>query len=293
MRKDNSESLVMEPMLLPFATQLTAAQDEYKHAHKFFEFFYITAGKITHKCNGITEELSEGDAALICPDAYHSFIRKGTCIHRDLLFSTELMKAACNYIDDKIYDELTLKGFVRFRMREDEVLAYEKQIATFLSYYDVRLRHIQEKLLAASILGHLLFSENDKETPSNDFRTKCITVVNTHFSHANAMQLITDDLCLNQSYLCKRFKSVFNMTLTEYINDLRIKHASYLLQATDYTQQKICESIGIESVSYFNKIFKAKYGVSPGQFRRQSSNNQDGLPFSSKAETASDSVKST
>ena len=263
----------MEPMLLPFATQLTASQDEYKHAHKFFEFFYITAGKITHKCNGITEELSEGDAALICPGSYHSFSRKGTCIHRDLLFSVELMKSACAYIDDKIYNEITLKGFVKFRMQEDDVLAYEKQIATFLSYYDVRLRHIQEKLLATSILGHLLFSENDKETPSNDFRTKCITVINAHFSHANAMKLITDDLCLNQSYLFKRFKSVFNMTLTEYVNDLRIKHASYLLLTTDYTQQKICESVGIESVSYFNKVFKAKYGVSPGQYRRRAYEN--------------------
>ena len=56
----------MQPLTLPFATQLTASQDEYKHAHKFFEFFYITAGKITHKCNGVTDSLSEGDAVLIC-----------------------------------------------------------------------------------------------------------------------------------------------------------------------------------------------------------------------------------
>ena len=282
MSKVNSESIIMAPMELPFATQLTASQDEYRHAHRFFEVFYITAGKITHKCNGITEELSEGDACLICPGSYHSFSRKGTCIHRDLLFSSQLIKETCAFIDAKLYDELVLKGFVRFHMQEEEVLAYEKQIATFLSYYDVRLRHIQEKLLAASILGHLLFAENDKEKPFNDFRAKCITVVNIYFSNANAMKLITNDLCLNQSYLCKRFKSVFNMTLTDYINELRMKHAGYLLQTTDYTQQQICESIGIESVSYFNKLFKSKYGVSPGQFRRQT--NKNGLsPLSGKS----------
>lgn len=282
MRKEVTEPLVMQPLTLPFATQLTASQDEYKHAHKFFEFFYITAGKITHKCNGVTDSLSEGDAVLICPGSYHSFTRKGTCIHRDLLFSVPLMKETCEFIDDKLYDELMIKGFVRFRMHEDDVLAYEKQIATFLSYYDVRLRHIQEKLLAASILGHLLFAENDKEKPSNDFRAKCITVVNTNFANVNAMKMITDEMCLNRSYLCKRFKSVFNMTLTEYINELRMKHAGYLLQATDYTQQQICESIGIESVSYFNKLFKSKYGVSPGRFRRQT--NKNGLsPLSGKS----------
>ena len=61
-----------------------------------------------------------------------------------------------------------------------------------------------------------------------------------------------------------------------------MKHAGYLLQTTDYTQQQICESIGIESVSYFNKLFKSKYGVSPGQFRRQT--NKKGLsPLSGKS----------
>ena len=137
-------------------------------------------------------------------------------------------------------------------------------------------------MLAASILGHLLFAKNDKEKPSNDFRAKCITVVNTNFANVDAMKMIIDEMCLNRSYLCKRFKSVFNMTLTEYINELRMKHAGYLLQATDYTQQQICESIGIESVSYFNKLFKSKYGVSPGQFRRQT--NKNGLsPLSGKS----------
>ena len=60
------------------------------------------------------------------------------------------------------------------------------------------------------------------------------------------------------------------MTLFIDINDLRIKHAAYLLQTTDYTQQKICESIGFESVSYFNKLFKRKYGITPATFKRQS-----------------------
>ncbi len=181
------------------------------------------------------------------------------------------MKSVCVFLEEHLYTDILKKNFIRFKLQPSEILSYEKQIVKFLSYYDVNLRHIHEKLLTASVLNQLLFGEKDEELPSNDFKSRCIFVINTSFALPDAMQKITNELSFNQSYLCKRFKSVFNVTLTDYINDLRIKHAAYLLQTTDYTQQKICESIGFESVSYFNKLFKRKYGVTPARFKRQSS----------------------
>lgn len=206
--------------------------------------------------------MTEGDAGIICPGIYHRFKRDKSCIHRDLLISNELMKKYA-LLDANLYSDITKKKFIRFKLQPSEILSYEKQIATFLSYYDVKLRHIHEKLLAASVLNQLLFGEKDEELPSNDFKSRCVFVINTSFARPTPTQKITNELSFNQAYLCKKFKNVFNVTLTDYINDLRIKHAAYLLQTTDYTQQKICESIGFESVSYFNKLFKRKYGITP------------------------------
>ena len=49
----------------------------------------------------------------------------------------------------------------------------------------------------------------------------------------------------------------------EKINELKINYSAYLLWATDYTIPEICEKIGIESVSYFHKLFKKRYGTTP------------------------------
>lgn len=270
MDNENKVEELLKPLPIPFTTQLTESNDEFRHSHGFFECFYVTEGSIYHECNGKNETLTEGDAGIICPGVYHRFKRDKSCIHRDLLISNKLMKEVCVFLDANLYSDITKKKFIRFKLQPSEILSYEKQIATFLSYYDVKLRHIHEKLLAASVLNQLLFGEKDEELPSNDFKSRCVFVINTSFARPDAMQKITNELSFNQAYLCKKFKSVFNVTLTDYINDLRIKHAAYLLQTTDYTQQKICESIGFESVSYFNKLFKRKYGITPATFKRQS-----------------------
>ena len=260
---------LLKPLPIPFTTRLTEAEDEFRHAHGFFECFYITEGEIVHDCNGTKESLSVGDAGIIAPGVYHRFTRDKTCIHRDLLISDKLMKEVCSFLGENLYKDLVDKKFTRFKLQPSEVLAFEKQIATFLSYYDVDLRHTQEKLLVTGIINYILFGKNHEELPSNDFKSRCVFIINTTFTSRNAIAEITNELSLNQSYLCKRFKSVFKTTLTDYINDLRIKHAAYLLQSTDYTQQKICESVGFDSLSYFNKLFKKKIGLPPAAFKRQ------------------------
>lgn len=264
---------LLQPLPVPFTSKLTESDDEFRHAHGFFECFYVTEGKIEHECDGKKEILSIGDAGIIAPGIYHKFTRSESCIHRDLLISENLMREVCAFLERNLYDEITGKKFIRFKLPPNDVLSYEKQIATFLSYYDVDLRHVQEKILVTTVLNYILFGRNHDELPSNDFKSRCTFVIHTLFTSHNAIQKITDELSFNQSYLCKRFKSVFKTTLTDYVNDLRIKHASYLLQTTDYTQQKICESVGFDSISYFNKLFKKKIGLTPAAFRRQLTNS--------------------
>lgn len=259
---------ILKRLPLPFAALLTESNDEIRHAHEFFECFYITEGTIEHICANRKDIFSVGDAGLICPNVFHAFKRTNTCIHRDLLISSEFMKKMCDFVDPELYHEITEKQFIKFKMEADDVLSYERQVAVFFDYYDVRYRHMQEKFLLSAILNHVLFSRVEEKRPLNDFRSRCIFVINTSFSHPDAMEKITREMSFNQSYLCKKFKATFGVTITDYINDLRMKHAAFLLQTTNYTQQKICESIGIDSLSYFNRLFKKQYGLTPSKYRK-------------------------
>ena len=46
-----------------------------------------------------------------------------------------------------------------------------------------------------------------------------------------------------------------------------MEQAAYLLSNTTLTTARIMEAIGYDNSSYFHRLFRAQYGVSPKQYR--------------------------
>ncbi|MGJ8592605.1 MAG: helix-turn-helix transcriptional regulator [Aquaticitalea sp.] len=75
---------------------------------------------------------------------------------------------------------------------------------------------------------------------------------------------------LSQSKLQEGFKFIYKRTVTEYIRHIRLEHACVLMETTNLNISQIVYTIGFTSRSYFSKIFREKYGVTPHEFRKQS-----------------------
>jgi len=73
---------------------------------------------------------------------------------------------------------------------------------------------------------------------------------------------------LTQAKLQEGFKFLYNRTVTEYIRHIRLESARNLLKNTDLNVSQVVYSIGFSSRSYFSKIFKEKYDITPNQFKK-------------------------
>jgi AraC-like DNA-binding protein len=62
-------------------------------------------------------------------------------------------------------------------------------------------------------------------------------------------------------------KHLYGDTITNYVLNLRMGHAKNLLTATELNVSEVCDRIGISSKSYFSKVFKNRYGMSPKSFK--------------------------
>lgn len=62
-------------------------------------------------------------------------------------------------------------------------------------------------------------------------------------------------------------KYLYGDSVGHYILNLRMGHAKHLFGTTDLNVSEICYRIGISSHSYFSKLFKNRYGVSPSKYR--------------------------
>lgn len=71
---------------------------------------------------------------------------------------------------------------------------------------------------------------------------------------------------LTQAKLQEGFKLLYTRTVTEYIRHVRLEDARDLMNTTDLNISQIVYTIGFSSRSYFSKIFKRKYKISPSEF---------------------------
>ena len=72
---------------------------------------------------------------------------------------------------------------------------------------------------------------------------------------------------LSPSYLSALFSQETGQTLTEYVNQKRVKLAMRLLATTKLQIQTIAQHCGILDVHYFSKVFKKAVGMTPKQYR--------------------------
>jgi AraC-like DNA-binding protein/preprotein translocase subunit SecG len=86
-----------------------------------------------------------------------------------------------------------------------------------------------------------------------------------------SQQSIASNVKLSSAYIGTLFKDSYKISITEYINDVRLNHVKLLLEKDNYTVLEIMEKCGYANPSYFFRLFKAKYGSTPKEYRMKKS----------------------
>ena len=133
------------------------------------------------------------------------------------------------------------------------------------------------------VLEKVLRALSDVEgTIENQCRTNkdfqdLIYYINTHYDDKLTLKDLSQKFYFNRNYLCLLFKKYLNTSFSEYILQIRMKKAKELLETTNLSISAIAEKTGYKDYSYFNKSFTDYYKVTPGNFRKRGSVNEDFL----------------
>ncbi len=68
-------------------------------------------------------------------------------------------------------------------------------------------------------------------------------------------------------YLCKIFKKATGLTFVEYRNRLRVESAKKMLLNPNLTVSEVAYSVGFQSLTQFNRLFRRVVGMAPTRFR--------------------------
>ena len=72
---------------------------------------------------------------------------------------------------------------------------------------------------------------------------------------------------ISRSECCRCFRETIGRKPVEFLNEYRLKKAVELLVSTDMPITEICFACGYGHISYFGKLFRESYGVSPREYR--------------------------
>lgn len=81
---------------------------------------------------------------------------------------------------------------------------------------------------------------------------------------------------MSVSWFIRVFKQYVNTTPMQYIVSIRIANAQILLETTNYNVTEIGSIVGYDNPLYFSRIFKKQKGISPSEYRAQTS---QGVPL--------------
>ena len=73
----------------------------------------------------------------------------------------------------------------------------------------------------------------------------------------------------SESHFMRYFKETMGTSFVDYLRDYRLTIASRLLTTSDSAILDIASESGFDNLSYFNRVLKKKYGMTPRQFRTE------------------------
>lgn len=85
------------------------------------------------------------------------------------------------------------------------------------------------------------------------------------------MESLADMCHMSPTHFRRTFSQIMGFGALEYVNRIRITHATHLLRTTEMPVLEISEEIGFHSVSSFNRHFMEIVGMKPSQYRSQMS----------------------
>lgn len=99
------------------------------------------------------------------------------------------------------------------------------------------------------------------------FLNPALTFLHTHIDRRTHLSEMAALCNVSDSHFGKSFAAALKMGFSAYQNTLKLAYAEQLLMDTDKTVNQISEALGFENPSYFIRIFKRQFRITPGAYR--------------------------
>ena len=257
------------------------------HWHDEMEIIKIIKGKYIVNINLKEYVVEEGDIVILKSCTLHSFkqYENEKMASKTIMFDLSMLNSnvtdACSikyftpFLDNKVSYPTILKpsdkGYKNIKNCIDKLfLCYEEKN----EFFEIKLKSYLFELFY--ILFKECFEIHDYSTKIKDDTTNDIKAIleyiKINYMNPISIKDLANVVNFSEHYFMRFFKKYMGMTCVDYINEYRLNIATNLLETTDMSIMEIAVKVGVNNISYFNKIFKKKFNLTPKEYRKNLKN---------------------
>ena len=109
--------------------------------------------------------------------------------------------------------------------------------------------------------------------PHDNKMKKALRYIDAHLSDDLRLEDVASHVYLSPYYFSKLFKKYHGIGFNAWVNQQRMASARELLCHSDWSIASIARNLGFSQTSYFCKVFRQTYQVTPQVYRQQISEN--------------------
>ncbi|MFR7590605.1 MAG: AraC family transcriptional regulator [Longibaculum sp.] len=254
------------------------------HKHNYIELMYVYGGSMTHTIESKNITIHQGELLLLNQNIEHAI---DYCDENDIIFNFIIRPEFLSFLSTMLDDDNDVSRFIFdtlysydndgeylvFKVQDnDKVKEYIESIIIHL--YEPRLHNdLELKLLVGLLLTELMNHPESIESYSGDSYEKVLGSMILKYIHLNYKEGSLAELSAlihQPNYkICKLIKKQTHQTFTQLLQDEKLKVATHLLVTTNMSMNDLIIEVGYENISYFYRIFKKKYQMTPQDYRRQ------------------------
>jgi YesN/AraC family two-component response regulator len=258
-----------------------------KHKHDYIEVNYVYHGELRQKVGYEPITLKQGELLFLNQHIEHEIEASS---NEDIIINFIIKPEFFEFIFSFLSSDNTISNFIissLFNNTQNGQYLYfmvsdvdsiqelvQKMILeimnpTVLSESTIKL---YMGLLLIELIKHVDKVQHKEENASLQYlMVESLKYIDEHYQTASLYELAEK---LNQTHysLSKRIKKATNYNFKELLQEKRLTKVKELLDHTEMPITQVIEEVGYDNISYFYRIFKNKYGVTPKPYREQFGN---------------------
>ena len=281
LQKDQQETDKLHPINIQVFESLELNQPFHYHTQEY-ELTLILGGKGIRLVGDHISTYHDADLCLVGPGIPHTWINyhdpdvetehtmvisiqfNRHLIGEDVLKRMEFLSIN-KLLSDSIYGiefQDSIKGKIA-----SELMKLKIEPDFYTTIHIITLLNELSETRSRNKLCSSLYHFSGKKKAGYDFE-KVFSAVQLNYLEKIWIHEVSDMIGMNESAFSHFFKKRTGKSFTDFVNELRLNHASLKLRYTEKPVADICFESGFNNLSNFNRIFKKWADITPLQWRK-------------------------